>query len=361
MLEQVGLLPLFIKENITADEGDRIEKAYQKTGKDALLKEATARKVIPFVARTCVALDLDADFWSERLEDYRERNRKILAMLDRVYQTLEKHGVRKMFVTENVGALLSANGDIGLFASGDVDNCADVSERDKIYSAFEELGFERKERFALRNQISCSFHPHDAEIGDAFYINVDFHPLARLKLPCFVDADDFVDWDALYTYGDTAIKLPPPDALMYICLLHISLHSFSRAPDARLYLDIIHMAKCPIHYESLGEWAARDHTQTRLATAGMIAKTLFDVDIPGWLLKRQGANAVLKQVYDMTGNDLIYEPHGLKVLWIELLCDDIGWWHGLKEMAFPNKEWVAATYGGAGVLAYLKHMLRILP
>lgn len=360
MFDQAGLLPLFIKENRTAAENERIEAWYRDSSPEAVLQAATKKKVLPFVANTLCSLGVDVAFWQVPLEQYRERNRRIIAMLDRVYATLARHGVTRMFVTENFGALLSAGGDLGLFASGDVDNCADITERDKIYAAFDELGFERRERYALQNQIAATFHPHDAEIGESFYISVDFHPLARLKLPCFVNAEDFVDWSALYCYGDTAIHLPPANALMYICMLHISLHSFSRAPDARLYFDLINMAKLPIDYDKLAEWATRDHTRTRMATAATIANRLFAVPLPMETLQYTKADRVLRLVYDAQKNDLIYEPHGLKVLQLELLCNDEGVLKGLREIVFPDKSWMRLTYGSTGLAAHIKHVLRIL-
>lgn len=360
MFKQAGLLPLFIKENRTTAENDRLTAWYRELTPEAVLQAATEKKVLPFVANTLCALGLDTAFWQATLEQYRRRNQRIIAMLDRVYATLSRHGVLRMFVTENVGALLSAGGDIALFASGDVDNCADISEREKIYAAFDELGFERRERFALRNQIAATFHPHDTEIGDSFYISVDFHPLARLKLPCFVNADDFVDWDALYCYGDTAIRLAPPDALMYICMLHISLHSFSRAPDARLYFDLINTAKLPVDYEKLSVWAKRDGTRTRMAVSAAIAHRLFAVPLPMDTLYYTRADRVLRLVYDDSQNDLIYEPHGLKVLQLELLCNDGGVLKGLGEIVFPDKAWMRLTYGSAGLTAHIKHVLRIL-
>lgn len=361
MLEQTGMLPLIIKENITESEKQKIISAYSKKTVEDVFGEVKAKKVIPFAAKTFSEVCLDTEFWKSKLEFYRERNKKILELLDTVYSTLEKYGVKKMFVTENFGALLSADGDIGLFASGDVDNCADYSEKQRIYAGFEELGFERCERFALKNHIATTFHPHNKEIGEDFYISVDFHPLARLKLPCFVNADDFIDWDKLYCYKDTCVKLAPVNSLMYICMLHISLHSFSRAPDARLYMDIINLSKLSVDWKLIMKWAKKDNTKVRLSTSANIANRLFGVEMPEDVLSlSKRCEKVLKQVYDENIRDLIYEPKGLKVLRIEALCDDNGIISCFIKMAFPDKTWVKQTYGSSSLISYIKHIKRII-
>ena len=360
MLTRAGLLPLFLKENRTAEENERIKAYYRRFTPEQFFEIAVNKKVLPFVANTLCALGLDVDFWNVPLKEFRNRNEKIIALLDRVYSVLANHGVKRMFVTENFGALLSADGDLALFCSGDVDNCADFSERDKIYAAFDELGFERKERFALNKQISAMFYPHDEEIGKDFYIGVDFHPLARVKLPCFVNADDFVDWELLYYYKDTSIQLPPINALAYICTLHISLHSFSRAPDARLYYDLINITKLDVDYNLLALWAKRDCTCKRLKTAAIISNQLFGTLFLFESLSNVAVDRILSIVYDQQAMDLIYEPSGLTVLRLELLCNDKGVLEGMKEILFPDDEWMRETYGKIGAWEYVKHIMRIL-
>lgn len=148
---------LINSEEITEKEKKSIIDIYRNVGKDTFFYEAKKKKVLPFVANTLIGLDLDVLFWMEILEEYRKRNTVILGVLDEAYLALNKHGVKKMFVSENFGALLSASGDIGLFASGDVDNYADPCEKEKIYRAFAEIGYSRKERYAGKHQIAAEF------------------------------------------------------------------------------------------------------------------------------------------------------------------------------------------------------------
>lgn len=349
-------------KNISLEEKSRIKEIYLLYGRERLYDMTKSKKILPFAANSFVYCNIDTEFWSVKLNEYRERNKKILACLDNVYAVLKAHGVKKMFVSENFGALLSANEDIALFASGDVDNYADFEERDNIYSAFESLGWTRKERFAEKNQIAAEFFPPITEgLPENFYISVDFNPLARLKLPCFVEADSFVDWDGLSVYEDTAITLPPADALMYICMLHISLHSFSRAPDIRLYIDLLNMSRTQVNYMRISDWCSRDSTCTRAAVSSTLSNHLMKTDIPECITKTtKRKNKIVKLVYSPERNDLIYEPHGLKVLRIEVLCNDKSSARGLLEIISPDKRWMDKTYGSHGLVAHMKHIIKVL-
>lgn len=350
-------------EGITEEEKNIIIEIYCKYGKEFIYQQAKTKKVLPFVANTLIHLNLDGEFWSAILDEYRDRNTNILEVLNEAYFALNKHGVKKIFVSENFGALLSSSGDIGLFASGDVDNYADPCEKDKIYRAFEEIGYSRKERYSGKHQIAAEFFPPESKEGlpEGFYISIDFYPLARLKLPCFIEADTFVDWSMVSHYKDTAIVLPPPTALMYICLLHISLHSFSRAPDIRLYVDLLNMGHLQIDYVQIEKLCHRDHTCTRAAVAADICNRLLRTRFPEAIIgMSQRKEKVKRIVFNSETCDLIYEPHGLTVLKIEMACDDFSDFHGLKSILCPNKAWLKETYGSCGVAAHVKHLLRII-
>lgn len=348
--------------NLTETEQAHLAKFYQAHGREAMYQMANEKKILPFAANAFVFCDLDRDFWAQVLEQYRHRNRAILQCLDSAYAELARQGVKKMFVSENFGALLFSGNDIGLFASGDVDNHADPSEKKKIYRAFEALGFTRKERFSGKHQIAAEFFPPKREgLPENFYISVDFYPLARLKLPCFIRSDEFVDWDNLHCYEGTAVKLPPADALMYICMLHISLHSFSRAPDIRLYIDLLNMSPVNIDYEKLAKWCKRDKTCTRAAVAAQLSNTLMGTQIPECITGISSKTGkVLSLVYDVEKNALRYEPRRLKVFWIEICCHDGSMLSGLKEILFPDKNWMKQVYGDSGPVAHMKHIIKVL-
>ncbi len=348
--------------DLSAEEQEHITKIYKKLGREQTYQIVLKKKILPFAAKAFCSCGVDVAYWESVLAQYRKRNSSILSVLDQAYEELARQGVKKMFVSENFGALLSAGNDTALFASGDVDNHADPGEKEKIYRAFDALGYTRKERYTGAHLIAAEFFPPKREdLPEGFYISVDFYPLARLKLPCFVRSDAFVDWDGVYCYGSTAVKLPPVDALMYICMLHLSLHSFSRAPDIRLYIDPLNMSRLPVDYEKIAVWSRRDKTCTRVAVAAQLSNWLMQTQFPEMLVKLSNKrHRLIKQVYNREKNDLRYEPRGLKVLLIEMLCNDRGILPGLGEILFPNKQWMTKVYGSGGLMAYLKHIYKVL-
>lgn len=348
--------------NLSEAEQAHITKAYHELGKEQFYLQMQKKKILPFAANALVACGLDQEYWQEILDGYRRRNRAILQALDEAYAELARQGVKKMFVSENFGALLSSGNDLALFASGDVDNHADPSEKENIYRAFEALGYTRKERYTGALQIAAEFFPPQTEgLPEKFYISVDFYPLARLKLPCFIRSRDFVDWEQLFCYQNTAVKLPPANALMYICMLHLSLHSFSRAPDIRLYIDLLNMSRTHVDYKKLVSWCQRDKTCTRAAVAATLSNRLMHTEIPESVTALSGrARKVVPLVYDADKNDLHYEPRGVKVLRIEVCCNDRGFLSGVREILFPDRQWMKQVYGSSGFVAHLKHFIKVL-
>ena len=348
---------------LSLEEKDTIIDLYKGDDQQSIYEFAKKKKILPFVAVLLSRLELDKAFWDDIAIKYRKRNEAIIGFLDTIFNKLSENGVKKVFVTENFGALLASDADKALFASGDVDMYADVAQKEEIYKSFEQLGYTIKELYSYKKLINTSFYNDDILSGE-FHFAVAWNPLLRTKLPCFVDADDFVEWDKLWKYKDTAIKLPNIDALMYICLLHISLHSFSRAPDIRLYIDINNVSKLPINWEKIIGFAKRDNTMVRVLTACILAKKLLSVDVPEFEINyraqyERSISRLLRIVYDEKNNCLLYEPRGIKILKIEALVDNGDPFFGFMKILFPNRKWVKEFYvgdKGSLIVAYLKHI-----
>ena len=349
-------------EGLSKQEKELVTSVYKENGKDAMYEYFKTKKILPFAAKTFSNLGIDVDYWEPILEEYRERNKKVISFLDAAYSSMKQHGVKKVFLSENFGALLAADGDIGLFASGDTDNCYAPEEKEKIYMALTEIGCTCKEVYSQKRLNGSCWYPNsDFGLPEKFYLGLKPTPLSRLYLPSFVGLEDFEVWEDMRTYKDTNIQIPNPSALMYVCMLHISLHSFSRSPDIRLYTDLLNMSRTKVDYNKIISWAKRNNTKVRVSVASTIANDLMKTNIPDDVVNLSARkHRVLKIVYDADKHDLIYEPRGLNVLKIEAGCDDKGVVHGLFDIAFPDKTWMKATYGSKGVGAYLKHIKRIL-
>lgn len=354
---------------LTEREKTTIIKLYTLDGKQQIYDYAKNRKILPFVAMLLAGMGFDTQYWNEIAEEFRVRNEKVIYCLNIAFELLLKSGVKKIFVKENFAALLSADADKALFSSGDVDMYADIAHKEIIYTVFEQLGYTREERFTHKKIISTSFY-NDSVLPKGFHFGVSWNPFARLKLPSFLNADDFVDWDRLNTYKDTAIITPDIDALMYICLLHISLHSFSRAPDIRLYIDINNMSMLPVDWEKILNWAYRDKTMVRVLVACFLANRLISVEIPAIVLDltqsaeyKKQVMKLLKLVYNEKTNTLRYEPRGLKILKIEAWTDSAGFMTGIRKILFPGEKWIREVYVGEKgniFIGQIKHILNII-
>lgn len=362
MLNEQEKCAIFIAD-VPQDPNKRLELfAYcNEVGNDELYRFAAKRKILPFVARTLVELNYNVEFWDKILNEYRARNSKILQYMDLTYKCLKVFGAKKIFVSENFGALLISDNDIGLFPSGDVDNFSTIEEKDKIYSAMKSLGCEIKEKYIEKHLIAAEFYPpasHD--LPEGFYFRVDFYPLERLKVPCFIKAETFIDWDKCTYYRDTNIRLPDATQLMYICMMHTSIHSFVRTPDYRLYIDIYNLDKCKIDYSLIAGWTCCEKTHVRANVALSIYAELFGKSIDP-VMKKTGKreSKLIGYVFDKKNRVLLETKNKFKILKIDIMCNDKSDFLGICEILFPDKRWMNKTYGKCGLKAYMKHLLKL--
>ena len=327
-------------------------------GREDLLDMAKRAKMLPFLAKLLLALRVDPEVWQPIYDRYAERNRQVAAELDRVYAALTAAGCRKLFVSENFGAMLAADSDIALFASGDVDNYVDAEEYPAVKQVMTSLGYRCEERFAGALFISATF-AHPERLPEGFHFGFEVFPLSRLTQPCPSRTDDFTDWTKLRTYRDTAILLPPREALLYICLLHISLHSFCRAPAIRLYRDIVNAADglTDAAWARVAAQAKRDHTERRLYTAAYLSNQIAGTSLP--IAQEPKIERLLKLVYDAKNGVLLPEPSRSRVMRIEIACHDRSTAAGLKEMLLPDKNWRKSVYGNGGLRGIARHLKRI--
>lgn len=338
--------PIYIEEGF--------ENVYEKTRK---------KKMLPYVASMIVRSEIDINNWAPVLENYRNRNKAVVDELSVIYEKMWEAGVRKMFVSENFGALLNSGRDIGLFASGDMDNCADLSEKHNIDNVFKSLGYKSEDRYSGKTLCTSSYY-NERRLPEDFYIGLCWEPLSRLKLPCFIHMDEFVDWEHLRNYKDTAVKLPSVEALLYICLMHITLHTFHRAPAIRLYADILNScyADTP-NWDLVYSWAKRDHTVVRMMTSAILASKLAEVPIPDFVKNYEDDKRVkrlLSYAYDSEAGCLNPEPGKMSVMKIEIGCNDRNRLNGIKEMFYPGTAWLKAHYGHGIFLSSLLHFKNII-
>lgn len=350
--------------NISITDKDRINLFYADQGRKVIFDYAKKRKMIPFIGHLFCKLEMDSEFWSKYVELYESRNLKIIEILSDIFKDFHKANIFNIFLYENFGALISSETYIALFASGDVDLYADVSNKNEIYSIMENHCFKPTNMKEKSEKIKTEFF--NKKIFEKGYkVNVMWVPMSRLKLPFNMDINNCISVDSLKKYKDTEITLPSNEALMYLCLLHISIHSFSRSPDIRLYADIINMCKLNVNWNIIMGYAKQDNTLIRVATAAILTKKMFNIEIPSFILdyenKQSEVSKLIKLVYDDNKDVLKYNPNLMDILRIETYSDGKGLLKGIYDIIFPEKKWVASYYEESMIIkGYSKHIVNLI-
>lgn len=341
-------------------EVDSIHALYKTEGREAIFSKAKMKKIIPGVAKLLVKLDIDKDYWQPIYDSFLERNKRVISYLDSFYEVLEKSGITKIAVVENFGALLYANTDLAVFGSGDSDNFGDRSDKDSIDKALINAGYRIDDIKSGSLLVSTSIRREDTD-KDNFYISINWDVTNRVNLPCFTSRSDFMNWDACNYYKGTHIRLPSPEALMYICLLHISVHGFCKSPDIRLYYDVANVASRPIDWSKIIKWAEYDDNCLRIAIATALANRMLGVSIPKEVMSLGNAyrrERLLRQVSRSGGSVLRDFPNRFTSLLIDICSNDNGINSGLKYVLFPPKEWIKKKYG-EGFGGRVKHIVNL--
>jgi hypothetical protein len=308
------------------------------------------------VSKLFFNLALDYEFWLKIYDDYKIRNNKILEELKVIFKRFYDFKIEKVFITENFAALLSSGNDIALFASGDVDVFAEKLEKDKIYSAFESMGYILEERYSDNILINSSFSKKNQD----FYISISWELLSRTKLPSFVSIDDFLNWEKVFYYNNSYIKLPDKNSLMYIVCLHMSLHSYTRAPHIRLFADISNSFVLDPDLDWILRISKKNSTVNRVNIALMLSNKF--IQTPLFIenkLSRKSKN-IVKKLTIKSGKELVIEPKRFKIFLLEILFSDNNLFKSIKEIFFPPYDWVSEKYSKKETCnklpCYLRHI-----
>lgn len=221
--------------------------------------------MLPFVAKMLVDLDVDTTYWADVLEGYRKRNTIIRNEIELLLIDLRRKIDDRIFVIENFGALLKSGDDIGLFSSGDVDVYVG-KQLPQVYEFMKSRdGYTIEKSFI--NGFSVANEAADFTIN--FISQWVLRRVAPLKL-CF-------DQCSLGSLDNTMLN---DDELLYLCLLHISVHNFVREPGIRLYYDVLTLNADVQIWEKVVRYAEKDGYMLRVAIAAYVCKTCFEMPVP---------------------------------------------------------------------------------
>ena len=330
---------------LKAVDVELIREAYKNNSRDGIYSFACQKGILPFIAKLCLDQNLDRQYWADIYVSFEKRNTKILDTLSAIFDVFNEKGLKKIFLYENFGALLASGTSIGCFASGDVDLFAHSSLKTEISNVMISKGF-----LPHSTNIVKTEYYNEHLLKEGFRINVMWQPLARMKLPFHIDVNNSIKWDALDTHNNTNIQLPNKDALMYLCLLHTSVHSYHRSPDIRLYYDTDRLAQFDLNWESILEYARLDKTEVRVLTSAILSNRLLgstignEFTIKKYKKKYWNIALIERRVFDSESHYLRKSPSGISVLFVEILSSDDNWLVSIFRILFPSKNWINEHY-----------------
>lgn len=349
--------------HLTEDEKSFVRNNYTPDNATDLKVTLKTKKVRPVVGKMMVSLGVDEVYWKSEYVFFLNRNQAVVKEIDNVFNALRQKGITKIFAYENFGALLSSGTDLALYSSGDVDLFADVSQKASIVEVMTSLGYQpTRDVYNVRN-IMTEFLKEDGVIR----VNIDWIILRRMMFPISISLGEIVDWNNTRQYDNTNILLPSKEALLYLCLLRIAVHGFSRSPDVRLYIDIQNSVCVNPDWNQVIAWAKRDNVLTKVVSVAYIAHYLNGVAVPEYVLELAENDKYAKQIinicYDANNRTLKYDPAGMALMRVEAASDNRSLPGEFLAMLFPSKKWLKEFYqkpGDGCASKYINYYKRLI-
>jgi len=339
------------KYNLLNDNELEILKIiYDKLGRKAIMDLAVKEKIVPFVAYTMLKTNIEKFFWQKKYNYFRDRNGKIVKLLDAIFKEMKNKNI-PIFLYENFGSLLLSGEDIGLFCSGDVDLCSLKEYENDITEILSNFGYvpaarrDKKENFNIRSEFSKSSN------DDNIWINVAWMPLVEgLSLTCAnVDVKYFID--TRVNIINLNIEVPEKSDLLFLCLLHSSIHKYTCSPGMKLIVDIDRLViSGKINWEKIINLAIKYNVKRRIAISLMVTHDFLNTSFPMEVITRlSGNNNIIKKIYKyivnksfLINNDV--EFNIIRSLYLNSMFCDKGPLVGFFRILFPQPEWLIKIY-----------------
>lgn len=334
----------FFSGELTEEQKAYIIEGYTEETRKELLATAKKKKVLPVTSRLMLQLGIDEETWKTHYCFFRDRNIAIAQLMDKLFQAFQDTGVVRICAYENYGAMLAADTDIALYSSGDVDLFADVEQKQQIEQVLAGFSYYPVRDDNDDRHIATEFSKEQGLVS----INVAWKPLIRHSLPMKADTTKHFHWETMGFYKETAIRLPCPETMLYLCFLRIAVHGYSRSPDIRLYIDTYNATRNNPNWKTVMQWAKEDGMVTKFATVAAIARDLIGIDVPEFVLeyaqKDPYSQKILQIAYDFQAHSLRYDPSGLQLLKLEAASDNRSVAALVLQMLFPPAGWLTEYY-----------------
>ena len=339
--------------------------------RNQLIDNAKKNKMMPFIAKMLLDAGIDSTYWNDVLKEYRLRNSNAKAELIAILECLGQNGICA-YPIENFASLILTGADLAMFASGDIDVYVQSREYERVNIIMQGLGY-----FAESKSEICGdfYRKPGVEIG----FNMMWTWQARENCPMETKLEQnnlgvnagIADWviDGIEVGlgnigggGDIGA-----DELMYMCLVHSSVHYYAAKPGLRLYYDICLLGKQNINWNQVYRYAEADGYLNRVAASAYFACERVHAVVPEEFYSSIiGTDRRAKRLVDFINkmweaNTLYADFTIIHKIFIESFSNDECVVKTIYKMLFPNRLWINRKYHGDSYLKnWLKHVACLL-
>lgn len=349
-------------------ELETLKIIYDKLGRKAIMDLAVKEKIVPFVAYAMSKTNIEKSFWQKKYNYFRDRNTKIVKLLDAIFKEMKNKNI-PIFLYENFGSLLLSGENIGLFCSGDVDLCSSLEYKEeviKIFSSFDYFPKIRKyETLNVWNEFCSSNKNND------MWINVQWTPLAEKVFPVAPEINSEFFFKNIVDINNSNIQVLSKTYLLFLCLLHTSVHKYTCSPGMKLNVDIDRLVILgKINWEKIINLAIKYNVKRRIALSLMLAYDFLNTSIPEKVISELGGDQSLtKMIYKyLVGDSFLSNEKNIfnrcRTFYLAVVLHDSGILTGFFRVFFPDSKWLVKIYDKTGennsIRAYISRIKLIL-
>lgn len=367
-LEKFVSLCLRKYESLSNEDLENLKTIYNKLGRKKILELAVKEKIVPFVAYAMSNTNIEKSFWQKKYNYFRDRNTEIVKLLDTIFKEMNNKNI-PIFLYENFGSLLLSGEDIGLFCSGDVDLCSSLEYKEEIIKVLSSFDYFPKIRKYETLNVWSEFCNINKD--NDMWINVQWTPLAEKVFPVAPEINSEFFFKNIVDINNSNIQVLSKTYLLFLCLLHTSVHKYTCSPGMKLNVDIDRLINLgQINWERIINLAVKYNTKRRVALSLMLAYDFLNTLIPEKvILELGGEQSLTKMIYKyLVGDSFLSNEKNIfnrcRTIYLAVVLHDSGILTGFFRAFFPDSKWLVKIYDKTGennlVQAYVSRAKLIL-
>jgi hypothetical protein len=363
-LEKFVSLCLKKYDLLSDKELEIIKIIYNKLERKAIMDLAVKEKIVPFVTYAMSKTNIEKSFWQKKYNYFRDRNTKIVKLLDTIFKEMNNKNI-PIFLYENFGSLLLSEEDIGLFCSGDVDLCSSLEYKEEIIKVLSSFGYFLRIRKYENLNVWTEFC--NAAGTNDIWINVMWVPITEKVLAVAPGIDSKFFFNDITPIKNLNINVPSRTNLLFLCLLHTSVHKYTCSPGMKLNVDIDRLViSGKISWEKIVALAIKYNVKRRIAISLMLVSDFLGTLVPQKTIIELGGNEYnTKKAYNyLVGHSFLAnksdEINRFRSFYLAALLHDKGLLIGFLRILFPERKWLSKIYSTPNENNILKeYLLRI--